>query len=145
MILLTNNKDLVTIESFAPYYANKIFIFEKSEHILDEEKTIQKCSLFTSILVDSTNYEFVDSKDFKMVQLSDIFLGVLRTLFDFLNSNSNSEIEEKICNLNPVQKNTLFVLQKIISKSLDENKAFKSSSVSVSFEEKFSFFLEYVF
>lgn len=145
MPLLTNNKKHITIESFRPFYEQNIFLFKNSFHILDEEKSIEKLIRSSPILENATNYKFIDSKDDRMVQLSDIFVGVLRKLFEFINDNTEQQLRDKFTVFNLEQKKNLAYIQSLLSRSIHKNKAYKSSVSSIGFEEKLNLFLEFNF
>ena len=147
LVFLEGNIDNVLIQNFKGIYDNAIFTFYNSEHIFDEEPEIQKQFVKNSVEVfgKKAKYHFVSSSDSKLVQLSDLTVGVLRLWMAFLEKYSLSEVKDLLSNLNDAQKQTMGQLQTIMLNSMKESFGFKHGIGSNIFEEKINYFLEYDF
>ena len=118
------------IENYFPYYIVKPMIFRKAEHIFDDEKEIEKILKENIYIIEGEyvdNYLFVDSKAYKMVQISDVMVRVVAKFLEFVNS---FEIGEKtiysVLQLNKrlttqIQRENFELFMKIIRKSRKEN------------------------
>lgn len=148
LVFLENNKDLITIESYKDIYLNSIFLYTKARHIFDEEKVIEREISSIEIEISGkklNNYQFIDSEDCELVQLSDVTVGILRMWMGYIEEKEIEELENDFLELNDSQRKTIVQLQKILNNSIEENIAFKSGSGSNIFERKITFFLEYNF
>lgn len=91
------------------------------------------------------NYKFVDSKDERLVQISDLIVGILRYWMAFLESVDIEKLSEILNRLSELQKIKMKKFQEILLHSLDISTGFKHGIGSNEFELKVSFFLEYDF
>lgn len=127
LTFLRNNENHTLIDSFLHYYLASIYMFKNSEHILDIEVTIQEQLASTTILDNGNpiaNYQFVDSKSDKLIQLSDVMVGLFGKMTEYTNTHEQDEIIEDCSNLTPTQKNNLELLIGIIDKSHKYNTGF---------------------
>lgn len=127
LTFLRDNTSHTLIDSFLHYYLSPIYMFKNSHHILDVEVTIQEQLANTTILdneVPINNYQFVDSKSDKLIQLSDVMVGLFGKMTEYTNTHEPDEIIEDYSSLNPVQKNNLELLIGIIDKSDKYNTGF---------------------
>ncbi|WP_238581356.1 DUF3800 domain-containing protein [Streptococcus orisasini] len=147
LLLLENNIDKVLIQNFKSIYDNAILTFYNSEHIFDEELEIQKLFEQESVEVFGkvADYKFINSRDSKLVQLSDLTVGILRIWLSFLEKYSFVELQELLSNLNHIQKQTMGQLQVVMQNSMRESFGFKHGTGSDTFELKINLFLEYDF
>ena len=88
---LEGNEKLVLIGDLLHFYMRPIYLFKDSEHFFDKEGSIEdklkdiKIKLEDKIL---ENYSFLDSKDNRLIQISDVVVGFTGKLFDFLNDST---------------------------------------------------------
>lgn len=121
---IQDEEDLILLKDLSQFYYYPIYTFINSKHIFDHEKQIEENHFnrikFTKNGNILTSFEFKDSKDDSMIQLSDCMVGLVSRLYKFLDEfdGSLSSLEQQ---LNDRQKNNLKTLCKIIKKSVDYN------------------------
>lgn len=145
---MENNEDKVAISDYSTFYANLIVTFPKANHIFDHELSVEALLNANPIELSGhkdINYKFVDSKDERLVQVSDLIVGVLRYWMSFLESVNIQNLSEILNGLSELQKVKLKKFQGILIHSLDISTGFKHGVASNEFELKVSFFLEYDF
>jgi len=149
LAFLQNNNDLVTIESYSGSYTNRIITFINGTHTFDQEETIEAyINQIPSIKIKGKkvqNYQFVNSKTCRLIQLSDWVVGIIRMWMSYMERLSIDELHVSLSLLNEPQRKTASQLQSIFNTSLEENFAFKHGSGSNDFELKINLFLEYEF
>ena len=149
-LLLAQNKDeLVFIQDeeigsllkdFLFFYQRPIYMFKNSQIIFDEELSIQDKIGSYDLAIDGkvlANYSFVNSTSNVMVQLSDVFVGILARYFRFINTNI-AEVESQI---EKFDKQQLFVFNKlnyILNISFSENSAFWDMFLCIDMKRTFS-------
>ncbi|WML42013.1 DUF3800 domain-containing protein [Neobacillus sp. OS1-2] len=148
LVFLEDNEDKVAISDYSTFYANLIVTFPKANHIFDHELYVEELLNANPIELSGhkvINYKFVDSKDERLVQISDLIVGVLRYWMAFLESVNIQDLSEILNGLSELQKVKMKKFQVILLHSLDISTGFKHSVSSNEFELKVSFFLEYDF
>ena len=73
-------------------------MFPNSEHIFDEETEIMKKICSTPIILGGNelhNFSFVKSTENRMVQLSDVIIGIIGKLMLYANVSTLAEIKKK--------------------------------------------------
>ncbi|MCZ6104189.1 DUF3800 domain-containing protein [Campylobacter ureolyticus] len=120
MVFIQNNKDLVLEDNFYVFYYNNFYNFPFSYHIFDEEYKIKKeldKYKFKFNGTDWKNFEFLNSKESEFLQVSDVIVGLLGKLFEFVNNSSNNFINE----LNKTQFENFKKIMNLLSKSANKN------------------------
>lgn len=147
LIFLTKNEDRIAIGDYSHFYANLIITFPNSLHIFDEEATIQNILNDNPIELQEhhISYKFVNSKDERLIQISDCIVGILRYWLTFLDSVSIPKLDKILNEITEEQKFTLRKFQEILLYSLDKSTGFKHGIGCNDFELKISNFLEYDF
>jgi hypothetical protein len=128
MPFLKGEEDHILINNFSNFYVDTICLFKNSTHILDNEADIMKVFQDTRILdgeKELKNYSFVDSRSSKIIQASDIVVGIIGKLTHFINTNSYKEVVAKIEALNEIQRKNIDSLIKLIDFSLEKNLGFQ--------------------
>lgn len=145
--LLQDNVDGELIDNFSLIYAQSIWNFPKATHLFDHEFEIEKILQDNSVEFDGTklNYDWEDSKNNKLLQLSDLVVGILRYWTAFLNETPLDELDGRLKSLSNEQRIGLKKLQTVMIDSLNVNSAFKIGIASNNFELKVLFFLGYDF
>ena len=126
LVFIQDEESGSLLPSFYQFYIRPIYMFRNSNIFFDEELEIQKKVESCRIIVDGTvlkNYKFLNSKSNVMIQLSDVFSGILARYFRFINTNLNN-IEEYIAKFDSVQLLTLRKMNHILNISVKENSAF---------------------
>jgi hypothetical protein len=103
------------IENFDSFYSYSIEQLPNSYHFFDEEKQVEERLLKYQ---NKLNYEFVKSEDNKLIQLSDILVGFLRCLFNYLSEIDYLDVEMNYQNLSEIQQKCLRDFFKVYEKSV---------------------------
>ncbi|KDN57758.1 DUF3800 domain-containing protein [Exiguobacterium sp. AB2] len=141
MVFLEGNKDHILIEDFMHFYLQPIYMFINSKHDFDEESTV--FSLVEKLQPSYggeliTNFSQSDSKDNKMIQISDIITGLMAKFLDYITGSNISEIQTAFQNLSEKQQDNFDKLRQLINKSNNYNKAFLNYSLSI--EDRYKLF-----
>lgn len=147
LVLLEGNEDKITISDYSPFYANLIITYPKAEHIFDHELSVEEHLYANPIELERKviDYKFIDSKEERLVQVSDLIVGVLRYWMDFLESVSIYGLIKIFNETTELQKVQLKKFQGILLHSLNVSTGFKHGIGSNKFELKINLFLEYDF
>lgn len=148
MVFIQNNHSLILQDDYSIFYVNKILTFKKSIHHFDEEPSIQS-KVTKSITIfnekDTNNYEFVNSKNNTMIQISDLVSGLLGKMFGFINSLSIDDMDEIVKELSNIQLLNCIGLNRLRLKSDDRNKGLLHSVAPVGTTYKLNRFLKLAF
>jgi hypothetical protein len=114
------------LQSFFHFYLRPIYMFKNSQIILDEELSIQKKLESYCLSLDGAtleNYQFVNSKENVMVQLSDVMMGIIARYLRFVNMNIDN-IDGVVSKFDTEQMASFCQLNNILNNSVSENPAF---------------------
>ncbi|TYS51193.1 DUF3800 domain-containing protein [Bacillus infantis] len=142
--LLLNNTDLLFINEYKLLYERNIYMFNQSKHYFDEETEVQK--QMNPIYLNKkllNNYKFKKSHEDIYIQLSDVIVGLLGKLFEFIKPINNSEIKYVFDSLHSYQKEGLELLIKLLHKSYQKNGALRNSSMNLDLNYKFDVLMRY--
>ncbi|WP_155956172.1 DUF3800 domain-containing protein [Pseudomonas sp. RL] len=132
------------IDGFSIFYNQRVKLFGTSKHVLDNEFEIQKCferyESFDKELAD-VNYQFVDSKSYLEVQVSDVLCGLFKNYFTFINNLKISDLDSVKSSLTRSQRHCLQLISNLISKSDEKNKEFLFYVMSMGEHEKHKRFM----
>ncbi len=123
---IVDNEDDVLIESFDFLFQRPLYIYPTSSHTFDNETEVQEALGSTQVEYRGrfVEYSFVDSYDCIEIQLSDGICGLLGSHFNFLEEHSAEDMIEIKKNLNPIQRQTLSLLRKLIDISDAQSNGF---------------------
>lgn len=124
---LTNEKDYMLMREFGEFYIDPVGIFKNSQHIFDNEATVQNKMSKLKIMdgdQEIRNYSFVDSADHRPIQASDIYVGMMGKFSTFLNSSSHEEIVSEMNAWSKVQRRNSYLLIRIMNYSAEINPGF---------------------
>lgn len=127
LIFVQDNEPFMLIQEYYLFYTERCVIFSKSNHIFDEELTVQKQMSNFELYengIQLNNWQFVKSHENIYVQVSDLIAGLLRKLFMFLDDNSLSDIVSVSKKLNEAQVRNFTLLWMLISKSDEKSPLF---------------------
>tara|TARA_R110002012_G_scaffold82042_1_gene207707 strand:+ start:57 stop:1169 length:1113 start_codon:yes stop_codon:yes gene_type:complete len=127
LVFLEGETDFELLKDFSHFYLRPIYLFNKSTHVFDKEDKIEKEVDKYNLLSEGVklqNYSFEDSKDSIMIQLSDVFVGILGKLSTFINSTEQENLAVTVGEMNNLQRENLKLLFKIISISRSKNPGF---------------------
>lgn len=132
------------IDGLMIFYRQRISLFASSHHIFDNEYEIEKS--FKEIasrdcLLGSSDFKFVDSKQYPAVQVSDVISGLLKNYFTFIVQMNVSDLVEAKKSLTYKQLECLTLLQKLVEKSDVERPEFLDHLMSQIEHHKHAVFL----
>ncbi|CAM4044430.1 DUF3800 domain-containing protein [Cohnella lubricantis] len=130
---LSMETDHLLIPDYSHFYVRPLMVFNASTHIFDNEDHIKRLmkEMDLDLPKDAGFYRFEDSKENKYIQLSDVVVGILGKCFTFVNSVPISKIKKVHEELNAFQLENLKLLDDVITKSDQFNKALLHSSTSL--------------
>lgn len=147
MIFIQNNEDFILQDDYSIFYVHQILKFKKSMHHFDEERAIQD-KIAKSIIcfngADTDNYEFINSKENTMIQISDLVSGLLGKMFTFINSESIDSIINLVAKLNDTQLINCFKLNELRMKSDSRNKGLLHSISPTGNLNKLNYFFDLI-
>ena len=132
------------LHSFFQFYLRPIYMFKNSKIIMDEELSIQEKLEPYCLLLDGEhikNYQFVNSKDNVMVQLSDVMMGIIARYLRFVNMNIDN-IDNVISKFDANQLVSLYLLNNILDISASENPAFWDMFLCNDMRSAFSYIVD---
>ncbi|WP_323018163.1 hypothetical protein [Castellaniella sp.] len=126
MPFIVDNEDDVLIDSFKPLFLRPLYTYPTSSHVFDNESAVQEGLANTQVSYkgEFVNYSFIKSHDSIEVQLSDGICGLLGSHFNFLEQHTFQELINIKKNLNPVQKQALSLLSRLIDLSDAQSNGF---------------------
>lgn len=140
---IMDNEDDVIIDSFDMLFQRPLYIYPTSSHTFDSETEVQEALGNTQFEYKGkfVKYSFVDSLDCIETQLSDGICGLLGSHFNFLEEHSVEGLIEIKKTLNPVQRQTLSLLSKLIAISDAQSNGFMLRISPMDSDYKNDFFL----
>ncbi len=118
------------IEDFSEFYLRQIYLFKYSTHTFDNENSISRILDGDKILdksIEIKNYSFVDSQTNQLIQLSDVFVGLMGKLAVYFNTSTKEKIDNDFCSLSMIQRANIDLLIDVIEKSDNKNIGFLHS------------------
>ena len=97
LVFLHDNESNILVEEYYALYQGRCYTYKYSFHHFDFEKVIlakMQASPMTDNGQPFINYDFLDSKQNKMIQVSDAFVGLMAKLFQFLDGISFEMIDQ---------------------------------------------------
>jgi len=119
LVFLQGNEEKTVVESYFNFYIRPLGIFPTAKHTFDHEYHIEdQLNEYTfSCNGADVNYQFVNSVDTPLVQVSDCFVGLMGKYFEFLNGHDIYQVQQILDALTSEQCATLNLLIKTIKKS----------------------------
>lgn len=155
LIFLSGNEPQKLIEEYYLFYSQMFMLFGNSKFIFDHEVEIEKN--LKQLKIKKPNYQFVESnllkakekKEFvdesthKLIQLSDIIVGMIGMFLEYINSDDVQFLQNiyEATKWSEKQCQTYEKWISIIKRSIQENSAFKGAIVDEFFECRFNFYL----
>lgn len=127
LTFIQDNKDYEMQEDFSMFYAHRILLFKNDIHIFDKELSIQPQIENTCRILGGTSvscFEFVDSKDSVLVQISDVLVGVIGKMYAYINKSNQNTIDHDICCLNSVQRRNISLIDQLMIRSNSKHREF---------------------
>jgi hypothetical protein len=130
---IMDEDDYILLKDLSQFYLRPIYTFKNSTHIFDNEDDIAETLKDYKILdgkEEITNYSFVDSQTNLLIQLSDVLVGIIGKLTNYLNTSSRDKIDADLASLSGIQRENIHLLIDVIDKSHDTNIGFIHSTDS---------------
>ncbi|MBD2437496.1 DUF3800 domain-containing protein [Nostoc sp. FACHB-110] len=127
---IMDEEDHILIQDFSQFYIRPIYLFKNSNHIFDNEVAISKILANYNIIDGNQevhNYYFVDSSSHLLIQASDIFVGLIGKLTNYINTSSREKIANDFVALSEKQLNNINFFIDLIEKSHSKNVGFLHS------------------
>ncbi len=127
MPFVMDEDDYILLKDLSHNYLRPIYLFKNSTHIFDNEDSIFETIKDYKILdgnEEIKNYTFVDSQSNLLIQLSDVFVGLMGKFTNYLNTSSRDKIDIDLNSLSTLQKENIDLLISVIDKSHDKNIGF---------------------
>ena len=148
LVFIQNNTDYVMQDNFAEFYVAPIMTFPKSIHRLDEELSIQQevknMICYFNDGNDKDNYEFINSKDNTLIQISDVVAGLLGKMFRFFNTTERKDFRKITSDMTEQELRNCYGIQLLRVKSNERNKGFLHSLSPISVWESIEDFFNIV-
>lgn len=141
LLFITDNEDYLLIDNFVPLYSLRIQIFANSELYFDECGIVQdNIDKFLNVLCPTrkNTFEFRNSKDDKIISLSDMIVGITGALQTYINTHGVNRIKKDISKLSNTQRENLRLFFKLRLKSLLYNMHFDHGSIIESSKTKYA-------
>ena len=122
LCFLSDNKDLILMDGYESLYMEPLYMFPNAQHIFDEETEIIEKLCSNTIILNGKelhNFQFVKSNENRMVQFSDVIVGIIGKLMLYANSSTLVEIEGELQSLSPQQKKNISLLNALVHRSSD--------------------------
>ena len=120
LIFLHENEDNILIDGYYGLYQQRCYTYKNSFHHFDFEKVIVRKMKENPLFEGDNlfiNYDFLDSKQNKMIQVSDVFVGLLGKLFYFLDNITYEMINSLKTNSNKEALSNFAKIFKLIDRS----------------------------
>ncbi len=147
LVFIMNQKDHMLIDGLSNFYLKPIYTFPNSNHIFDNEQEIKETISKFHITNNGEpvkNYRFVDSKENDLIQLSDIFVGIVGKFMGYRNTHSIEEIFSDIDKFSDLQRENLTDYLKLIIRSHVKNQGLLLNNDSLEEMAKFDQILLYL-
>lgn len=124
---IMDEEDYILLKDLSQFYLRPIYLFKKSVHFFDNEDSIKEILKEYKLLDEGhniENYSFVDSVTNPLIQLSDVFVGIVGKLTQYLNTHSRQAIVEDFKVLTAIQQASIDLLIDVIDKADNHNIGF---------------------
>ncbi len=134
LAFIMDDEDNILLKDLSQFYLRPIYMFKNSFHIFDNEDSISEILSDFRVLegdFEIKNYSFVDSKSNILVQLSDVFVGLIGKLTRYFNTSTREQIQMDMDALSEIQRTNINLLIDNIDKSHQRNIGFLHSTDSI--------------
>ncbi len=120
LFFVEDNTPGLLVEEYSSLRTGRCALYKDAMHYFDEEAEAES-SLedmpFTMNGVKLNNYKFIDSKAERLIQISDVWVGLLGKLFFMLDESTTGMIKNKMESLNKEQKECIRIISSLIDRS----------------------------
>lgn len=126
LVFIEDEMKGILINDFIQFYTTRLCALSHSTLVLDEEGDVVESLKKEPLMIDGKpliNYRFIDSKDNTFIQLSDIIVGILARLYEYIDSDWDV-VKKGLETLSSEGKKNLRLLNDILFYSEQENSLF---------------------
>lgn len=121
VFFLLRNPEYTLIAEFTHFYQNRIHSYPNSYHFFDEEKNVMSRIEEQWGSPENKNYEFVVSDENPLIQISDILLGFMRVLHNYLEQTDIEKIAIEYCALDEKARKNLALFFQLYANAVLES------------------------
>lgn len=126
LTFIMDEKSHILIDDLFIFYKRPFGIFKNSYHIFDEESSIEDIFERWEFIENEKkwgNFEFQNSKNNDLIQISDVIIGLVGKLFTYINDTDFNELTNIKENLSTRQTKNFTTLAKLFEKSDNQSTA----------------------
>lgn len=126
LVFIQDETEGELLHDFLPFYLRPIYMFVNSSIIFDGELNIHEMMKDEQLIIEGKvldNYQFVDSCNDVMIQLSDVFVSVMAKYLQYINEFLD-DIHKRLAVFDETQRNAFIKLNYLLELSVAENSAF---------------------
>lgn len=134
----------ILIAGFDIFFRHRIALLRNSTHVLDLEEQVRRQFEADPLLRDGVpvdSFEFVDSQNEPMIQVSDVIAGLLGKFFSYVVATDMDTVRGDRGALGEIARENLAKLALLIDQAAEENDAFAHRIMSLSDTHKADIFM----
>lgn len=147
LTFIVDEKSHILIDNLFVFYKHKFGVFINSLHVFDEESSIEEIFNKMDFYANSQkwkNYQFQNSENNDLIQISDVLIGLIGKLFEYINDTECNELAQIKETLTETQLKNLSTLADLFDKSDNQSTALIYSICSLSERYKLDLLLRAV-
>ena len=120
LLFIEDNTPGLLVENYSSLRDGRCAFYKDSMHYFDGEAEAESSSentIFTLNGKKISTYKFLDSKEERLIQISDVWVGLMGRLFFMLDQSSPDIIKSKMESLNETQKECIHIINSLIDRS----------------------------
>ena len=120
LLFIEDNTPGLLVENYSGLRDGRCAFYKDSMHYFDGEAEAESAlenTIFTLNGKKLSNYKFLDSKEERLIQISDVWVGLMGRLFFMLDQSSPDLIKSKMASLNETQKECIHIINSLIDRS----------------------------
>ena len=120
LLFIEDNTPGLLVENYSSLRDGRCAFYKDSMHYFDGEAEAESSlenTIFTLNGKKISNYKFLDSKEERLIQISDVWVGLMGRLFFMLDQSSPDLINSKMRSLNETQKECVRIIHSLIARS----------------------------
>jgi len=120
LVFIEDNTPGLLVEEYSGLRDGRCAFYKDSMHYFDEEAEAElalKNTIYTLNGQKLSNFKFVDSKKERLIQISDVWVGLLGKLFAELDQSTPEMVKNKMKSLTQEQKKCIRVINSLIDRA----------------------------
>jgi hypothetical protein len=134
LTFIVDEKSHILIDDLFVFYKRPFDVFINSLHVFDEENSIEEIFNKWDFYANGQkweNYEFQNSENNDLIQISDVLIGLIGKLFEYINDTGFNELTRLKNTLTETQLKNLSTLADLFDKSDNQSTALIHSIFSL--------------